>query len=134
VAIQRKFIVYIATIADGIIARPDGAPEWLDRPRPKGDYGMGLFYRSIDTCILGRKPTICRSALACPRPTPGKETTSSPETLKKAASPKVMIVNENVAGFTERLRARKGKDIWLVGVLNLSRPGLALRACGHRLL
>src|SRR5213593_1739322 len=38
---MRKIIVYIATSADGFIARPNGAVDWLDRPRPKGNYGMG---------------------------------------------------------------------------------------------
>jgi dihydrofolate reductase len=52
---ERKIIVYIATSADGFIARPDGSVDWLDRPRPKGNYGMGAFYRSIDTVLWGRK-------------------------------------------------------------------------------
>src|SRR5881628_1440324 len=52
---MRKIIVYIATSADGYIARKDGAVDWLDRPRIKGDYGMGAFYKSIDTILWGRK-------------------------------------------------------------------------------
>ena len=52
---MRKIIVYIATSADGYIARKDGAVDWLDRPRPKGNYGMGEFWKSIDTILLGRK-------------------------------------------------------------------------------
>lgn len=52
---KRKIIVYIAVSADGFIARTDGSVDWLDRPRPKGNYGMGLFYKSIDTILWGRK-------------------------------------------------------------------------------
>ena len=52
---KRKIIVYIATSADGFIARSDGSVDWLDRPRPKGNYGMGPFYQSIDTVLWGRK-------------------------------------------------------------------------------
>ena len=52
---KRKIIVYIATSADGFIARADGSVDWLDRPRPKGNYGMGAFYKSIDTILWGRK-------------------------------------------------------------------------------
>ena len=52
---KRKIIVYIATSADGFIARSDGSFDWLDRPRPKGNYGMGAFYKSIDTVLWGRK-------------------------------------------------------------------------------
>jgi dihydrofolate reductase len=51
----RKIIVYIATSADGYIARPDGDVAWLDRPRPAGNYGMEAFFRSIDTILWGRK-------------------------------------------------------------------------------
>src|SRR5205085_10030753 len=52
---RRKIIVYIATSADGFIARKDAAVDWLDRPRTAGDYGMGKFFKSIDTFLIGRK-------------------------------------------------------------------------------
>src|SRR5258708_3538691 len=52
---KRKIIVYISTSADGFIARADGSFDWLDRPRPKGNYGMDAFYKSIDTILWGRK-------------------------------------------------------------------------------
>ena len=52
---QRKIIVYIATSADGYIARPDGDVEWLNRRPHTVDYGMKAFYRSIDTILWGRK-------------------------------------------------------------------------------
>ena len=52
---KRKIIVYIATSADSFIGRSDGSVDWLDRPRPKGNYGMGAFYESIDTIVWGRK-------------------------------------------------------------------------------
>jgi hypothetical protein len=56
---KRKIIVYIATSVDGYIARIDGGVDWLDRPRPKGNYGMGEFWKSIDTILLGRKSYDC---------------------------------------------------------------------------
>src|ERR1700745_1803822 len=52
---MRKIIVYIATSADGYIARKDGSVDWLDRPRPKGNYGQAAFFGSIDTVIWGRR-------------------------------------------------------------------------------
>jgi dihydrofolate reductase len=61
---KRKIVVYIATSADGFIARPDGSVEWLDRPNPKGNYGMGAFYKSIDTVLWGRK-TLSSGAAEC---------------------------------------------------------------------
>ena len=54
-AAKRKIIVYIATSADGYIARPDGSVDWLNRPMPKDGYGMTAFARSIDTILWGRK-------------------------------------------------------------------------------
>jgi dihydrofolate reductase len=52
---KRKIIVYIATSAEGFIARADGSVDWLDDPRLKGTHGMGVFYKSIDTVLWGRK-------------------------------------------------------------------------------
>src|SRR5437867_9416340 len=52
---RRKIIVYIATSADGYIARPDGDVEWLNRRPRTVDYGMRAFYPMIDTILWGRK-------------------------------------------------------------------------------
>jgi hypothetical protein len=52
---KRKIIVSISISADGFVARTDGSFDWLERPRPKGNYGMGAFYKSIDTILWGRK-------------------------------------------------------------------------------
>jgi dihydrofolate reductase len=52
---KRKIVAYIATSANGFIARSDGSVDWLDRARPKGNYGMSAFYKSIDTILWGRK-------------------------------------------------------------------------------
>lgn len=115
----RKIIVYIATSADGYIARPDGNVDWLSRPRRYGDYGMADFYKSIDTIIWGRKTAdeaIARfgsaGALADPkskirnyvfshRPGPG--------------APGLEFINEPVGDFARRLRAQPGKNIWIMG-------------------
>jgi dihydrofolate reductase len=52
---KRKIIVCIATSPDGFIARADGSFDWLDRPSPKGNYGLDAFYKSIDTILWARK-------------------------------------------------------------------------------
>jgi dihydrofolate reductase len=112
---MRKFIVYIAISADGFIARPDGSVDWLDRPRPKGNYGMSAFYRSVDTCVLGRKTYDLSVRFGMSEGYAGKKNYVFSRTLEKAPNPKVIIVNEGVTGFAECLRAERGKDIWLVG-------------------
>jgi dihydrofolate reductase len=63
---KRKIIVSIATSADGFIARRDGSVDWLDRPRPKGNYGMGPFYESIDAILRSsfrRKALLGRASI-----------------------------------------------------------------------
>ena len=62
---NRKIIVYIATSADGLIARRDGSVDWLDRPSPKGDYGMGRVL-SIDRRHdpMGQENMRCRSGFS----------------------------------------------------------------------
>ena len=112
---ERKFIVYVATSADGFIARTDGSVDWLDRPRPKGNYGMGTFYRSIDTCVLGRKTYEQSARFGMAEGYSGKKNYVLSRTLTKAASPKVTIINDNVAAIAERLRAESGRHVWLVG-------------------
>src|SRR5215471_816779 len=116
---KRKIIVYVAISADGFIARRDGSVDWLDRPRPKGNYGMAAFYRSIDTCILGRKTYDLSVKFGMVDGYAGKKNYIFSRTLSKAASPKVSIVSEDVTVFAERLRSEKGKDIWLVGGADL---------------
>ena len=52
---MREIIVYVTTSVDGYIARPEGDVTWLNRPRPKGNYGMGEFLKGIDTMLWGPK-------------------------------------------------------------------------------
>jgi len=118
---KRKIIVYIATSADGFIARTDGSVDWLDRPRPKGNYGMGVFLKSIDTTLWGRKT--CDMALDYQkRGVPGSAFDTTVKNyvftrgpLPSAAPAGVEFVNEPIAAFTNRLRKTKGKDIWMMG-------------------
>jgi len=111
---QRKIIAYIATSADGYIARPDGSVEWLNRPRIAGDYGMSEFHKSIDTVIWGRKTW--DQAMG------GKSSGSSkiksyvfthnpPDKTPRG----VDFVSGNIGDFAQQLRATPGKDIWMMG-------------------
>lgn len=117
---MRKIIVYIATSADGFIARPDGGIDWLERPRPKGNYGMGEFYKSIDTILLGRKTYDFVVQFV-------KEGGSVPDmrgdirhyAFSRKPPKKVLdgfeFVTEPIKEFAQRLRALKGKNIWMMG-------------------
>jgi dihydrofolate reductase len=118
---KRKIIVYIAVSADGFIARSDGSVDWLDRPRPKGNYGMGAFYKSIDTILWGRKTYDValdfqkKGGTRSVFDTRVKNYvfTSNPAQLQ--APPGVEFVSEPLKGFATRLQKKKGKNVWMMG-------------------
>ena len=115
---RRKFIVQVATSADGYIARPDGGIEWLDRPSPRGNYGMAAFFGSIDTILWGRKTY--EVALGF---TGGKGVGFGSRVKNyvfsrrppKSPAPDVEFVRETIGKFARRLRATPGRDVWIMG-------------------
>jgi dihydrofolate reductase len=116
---MRKIIYYGAASADGYIARPGGGVEWLDRPRPKGDYGMAAFYKSVDAVLMGRN-TYDVARKFGQESYPGKQNYVFSHKRRRAAAPDVEFVNEPIDDFARRLRASKGKNIWLVGGAQLA--------------
>jgi dihydrofolate reductase len=118
--IKRQIIVYIATSADGYIARPDGDVEWLNR-RPHADYGMKEFYPSIDTILWGRKTYDWLLNYYKKRgKTKGLFDTKVANYVFSRKPPRrpaagVEFVSEPVKAFAQRLRASPGKQIWMMG-------------------
>jgi len=118
---KRKITVYISMSADGFIARRDGSFDWLERPRPKGNYGMGAFYKSIDTILWGRKT--CDMALEFQKKgvsgtafdTRVKNYVFTRSLPQSTAPAGVEFVSEPIKAFATRLRQKKGKDIWMMG-------------------
>lgn len=117
---MRKIIVYIATSADGFIARKDGAVDWLDRPRPKGNYGMGAFWKSIDTILLGRKTY--DFVVEYQKKTKGAaDIYRGPKHYAFSRRPPKRVldgfefVKEPIKKFAKRLRTQKGKNIFMMG-------------------
>jgi dihydrofolate reductase len=117
---ERKIIVYIATSADGYIARPDGSVDWLNRPRPVDNYEMGAFYKSIDTILWGRKTYELTLGFGGGSRAGGKSgrkiknyVFSSGSALPSAAG--VEFVSEPIGEFAKRLRSTPGKHIWMMG-------------------
>jgi len=117
----RKIIVYIATSADGYIARPDGDVEWLNRLPQTADYGMSKFYPTIDTILWGRKTYDWALAYQKKNAIQGSMFDTkvanyvfSHKPPKKAATG-VEFVSQPVKTFARRLRAKPGKHIWMMG-------------------
>jgi dihydrofolate reductase len=118
----RKIIVYIATSADGYIARPDGDVEWLNRMPHKFDYGMRAFYRSIDTILWGRKTydwlLAYEKKTGAARGSMFDKKVANYIFSRKASRSAVAgteFVSGSVKTFARRLRAKPGKHIWMMG-------------------
>ncbi len=118
---RRKIIVYIATSADGYIARPDGDVEWLNRRPPKVDYGMRTFYPTIDTILWGRRTYDWLLAYYKKKGMKGRmfDTNLANYVFSrkppKQAALGVEFVSEPVKAFAQRLRGMPGKHIWMMG-------------------
>ena len=114
-ATQRRIIVYIATSADGYIARADGNVDWLDRPMPKGGYGMTAFARSIDTILWGRKTYDFAAKMG------GVGVYGNVKHYAFSRQPPsnplsgVEFVSESIPEFVGKLKAMRGKNIWMMG-------------------
>ncbi len=113
---KRHVVVYVATSADGYIARRDGSLDWLDR-HTAGDYGMRGFLRHVDTVLWGRKTYELALALG-DKATAGlgrtKSYVFSHRPLRQAA-PGFEFVREPLRAFMHRVRATAGKDVWVMG-------------------
>jgi dihydrofolate reductase len=116
----RRIIVYIATSADGYIARPDGSVEWLNRRPDTIDYGMKEFYPTIDTILWGRKTDDGVLAYHKKGNKSGIFDAKVANFVfsrkpRKRAVPGVEFVSEPVKAFAQRLRSAPGKHIWMMG-------------------
>ena len=118
---RRKIIVYIATSADGYIARPDGDVEWLNRRPHNVDYGMRKFYPTIDTILWGRKTyDWLLDYYKKLGKTKGLFDTTVTNYVFSRRPPKRVadgaeFVREPIKTFAKRLRATPGKQIWMMG-------------------
>jgi dihydrofolate reductase len=117
---RRKIIVYIATSADGYIARPDGDVEWLNRRPDTVDYGMREFYPTIDTILWGRKTYDWLLRYYKKRgKTKGlfdsKVANYVFSRKPRRAVPGAVFVKEPIKAFAQSLRAAPGKHVWMMG-------------------
>ena len=118
---RRKIIVYIATSADGYIARPNGDVEWLNRRPHTVDYGMREFYPTIDTILWGRKTyDWLLNYFKKKGKTKGLFDRKVANYAFSRTPPKrpvagVEFVREPVKAFAQSLRATPGKHIWMMG-------------------
>ena len=115
---MKKIIAYLATSADGFIARPDGDVTWLDRPRPSDEYGMPAFLRSIDTVVMGRETYEAGQRLGGAL-VEGKRNIVLSRTLPSYGIPGATVEKAEPLELANRLSDEKGKNVWLMGGANV---------------
>ncbi len=111
---MRKIIAYLATSVDGFIARPNGDVDWLDRPRPPGNYGMAAFIRSVDTIVMGRATYDIGKKLGATM-SPRTKNVILSRSLAANSIKDATVEKGNARTLADRWRKESGKDIWLMG-------------------
>lgn len=121
---MRRVVLFIATSADGFIAREDGAIDWL--PSVDGDdYGYNGFIKTVDTLLMGRR-TYEQLLTFGPFPYADKRTFVFTRRMRLGGGPgmhpSISLVHEDPVPFVRRLRRQSGGTIWLVGGARLIQP------------
>lgn len=116
---KRNLVLFIATSLDGYIATKDESLEWLFNVEGEGDNGYSEFYETVDTVLIGKKTYDWIMAHESGEfPYKNKDcyvfTNSTAEDTED-----VKFINEDVVNFTNNLKERDGKNIWIVGGGNL---------------
>lgn len=116
--VMRKIILNTAVSLDNYIARPDGSVDWLNDPDyelPDEDYGLGAFYKSIDTTLMGNNTYQEILGFDVPFPYPDTANYVFTRSNEHRDTEYVRFINEDPVSFVKELRKGTGKDIWLVG-------------------
>ena len=114
---MRKIVLQLAVSLDGYIEGPNGEFDWCFTDQ---DYGMSAFFKHIDSTFMGRKTYELVLAMENEAP-PGfpkfKEYVFS-NTLDKVRGGAVLI-NGDIKTEVQKIKKKKGKDIWLFGGADL---------------
>lgn len=116
---RRKLMLFIAMSLDGYIAGKDESLDWLFKVEGEGDNGYSKFYDTVDTVLMGRKTyDWLLKHVDGTFPYEGKECFVFSRSLGTDNS-NVNFVSADIVSFTNLLKEKDGKNIWLVGGGNL---------------
>ncbi len=117
---MRKVILFIAASLDGFIAGRSGEIGWLFTDQ---DYGYVEFLRTIDVVVMGRK-TYEQVLTFGKYPYKGIEGYVFSRSRAGAKDENVTFFSGDVSKLIQSLKAKPGKDIWLMGGSEMIRPFL----------
>lgn len=109
---MRKVILYIATSLDGFIARSSGEVDWLFSDQ---DYGYSKFISNIDTVLMGGKTYRQIIDFGVDWPYAKQKSYVFTHDVSQKSTSSIQFIHHDLPGVVEKLKKKKGKDIWLVG-------------------
>ena len=125
---MRKVVYGVGVSLDGYIAALDGSVDWLNRAASKAkgeDFGMGAFFKSIDTVLMGRKTYEHALKMGMAKGGyPGMKNYIFSRTLPRGERDGVEFISGSVANVIKKLRKSPGRNIWLCGGGELAREAL----------
>jgi len=104
---------FVASSLDSYISRKDGSVDWLFMDQ---DYGMREFFASVDVAVMGRK-TYDKALELSPEGLNfhGMKVHVFSHLMAKGKQERVEVVSDAPDVWLKSIRAKPGKDIWLVG-------------------
>ena len=113
---MRKLVLYIAVSIDGYIAAEGDDLDWLMAFDPTEDATKAYedFYHTIDTTLMGHSTYKFVVKAGVPDPYPDKETIVFSR-QEMTDTDRINYVTGDIVAYVEALKAKEGKDIWLVG-------------------
>ncbi|BAP56985.1 bifunctional deaminase-reductase domain-containing protein [Thioploca ingrica] len=108
---MRKVILFTAVSLDSYIARIQGEVDWLFTDN---DYGYDDFYQSIDTTLMGHN-TYQQILSWGNFPYPEKINYVFSKIHPQPYHHSISFINNAIPDFVNQLKAKPGKNIWLVG-------------------
>ncbi|MFT3883166.1 MAG: dihydrofolate reductase family protein [Gemmatales bacterium] len=120
---MKRICYSVAMSLDGYVAGPNGEADWIVMD-PEMDF-MALMSR-FDTVLMGRLTYEAAQKQGNGGAMPGVTSVVVSKTLRPEEHPDVTIVGDDVVNALTKMKASKGKDIWLFGGGNLFRSLLGL--------
>lgn len=113
---MRKIKLFIAMSLDGYIADEKGAIDWLEPYNSVDDDTYDLFYKTVDTVVMGRKTYEQVTEELSPDVYPYEDSYTyvvSSQDLKPRDN--MTVISEDVVAVLNSIKHQEGKDLWIVG-------------------